>query len=71
MGITEIRLRDALLRAAGAGDLFNESIKIGTQAWEEKYRLTTEAEQRYGTTASQLETLRNKLVDAGIELGIS
>jgi len=31
--------------------------------------LTTEAEQRYGTTASQLEILRNKLVDAGIELG--
>ena len=26
MGITEIRLRDALLRAAGAGDLFSESI---------------------------------------------
>ena len=69
MGITEIRLRDALLRAAGAGDLFNESIKIGTQAWEENTALTTEAEQRYETTASQLEILRNKLVDAGIELG--
>jgi len=69
MGITEIRLRDALLRAAGAGDLFNESIQIGTQAWEENTALTTEAEQRYGTTASQLEILRNKLVDAGIELG--
>jgi len=69
MGITEIRLRDALLRAAGAGDLFNESIKIGTQAWEENIALTMEAEQRYETTASQLEILRNKLVDAGIELG--
>lgn len=69
MGITEIRLRDALLRAAGAGDLFNEAIMIGTQAWEENIALTTEAEQRYGTTASQMEILRNKLVDAGIELG--
>ena len=69
MGITEIRLRDALLRAAGAGDLFNEAIQIGTQAWEENTALTTEAEQRYGTTASQLEILRNKLEDAGIELG--
>ncbi len=69
MGITEIRLRDALLRAAGAGNLFNEAIMIGTQAWEENTALTTEAEQRYGTTASQLEILRNKLVDAGIELG--
>ena len=29
MGITEVRMRAALLRAAGAGDLFAESIKLG------------------------------------------
>jgi len=69
MGITEIRMQDALLRAAGAGDLFNESIKIGTQAWEENIALTTEAEQRYGTTASQLEIFKNQIVDLGISLG--
>jgi len=69
MGITEIRLRDALLRAAGAGDLFNESIKIGTQAWEENIALTKEAEQRYGTTESQLEIFKNQIVDLGISLG--
>src|SRR5690606_37523411 len=39
MGITEVRMRDALLRAAGAGDLFAESIKLGTQAWEENVAL--------------------------------
>ena len=69
MGITEIRLRDALLRAAGAGDLFSESIKIGTTAWEENIALTQEAEQRYGTTASQLEIFKNQIVDLGISLG--
>lgn len=69
MGITEIRLRDALLRTAGAGDLLAESIAIGTQAWAENTALTTEAEQRYETTASQLKILRNRLVDAGIALG--
>ena len=42
---------------------------IGTQAWEENTALTAEAEQRYETTASQLKILRNRLVDAGIELG--
>jgi len=36
IGITEVRMRDALLRAAGAGDLFAESIKLGTEAWERK-----------------------------------
>lgn len=69
MGITEVRLRDALLRAAGAGDLFSESIAIGTQAWAENVALTTEAAQRYETTESQLEILKNKLTDARIELG--
>ena len=68
MGITEIRLRDALLRAAGAGDLFNESINIGTKAWEENTALTDEAQQRYETTASQIEILKNKFTDLGIEL---
>ena len=68
MDIKEVRLRDALLRAAGAGDLFNESIAIGTQAWEENTALTTEAEQRYETTAAQIEILKNKFTDLGIEL---
>ena len=43
IGITEVRMRDALLRAAGAGELFAESLKIGTQAWEENVALTNEA----------------------------
>lgn len=69
MGITELRLRDALLRAAGAGDVFTESIKIGTNAWEENNALTKEAEQRYKTTASQIEIAKNYLKDAGITMG--
>ena len=69
MGITEVRMRDALLRAAGAGNLFTESIKLGTRAWEENTALTEEAEQRYATTASKLEIMRNKLYDVGITFG--
>ena len=42
IGITEVRMRDALLRAAGAGELFAESLKIGTQAWEENVALLIE-----------------------------
>lgn len=69
MGITEVRMRDALLRAAGAGDLFAESIKLGTQAWEENVALTREAEQRYKTTESQLAIMRNKLQEVAITFG--
>lgn len=69
MGITEVRMRDALLRAAGAGDLFAESIKLGTEAWEENVALTREAEQRYATTESQLAIMRNKLQEVAITFG--
>lgn len=69
IGITEVRMRDALLRAAGAGDLFAESIRLGTQAWEENTALTNEAAQRYETTASKLEIMRNRLQDVAITFG--
>src|SRR5690606_38219940 len=35
LGLKEIRVRDALLRMAGAGDLVRESVDLGTKAWEE------------------------------------
>lgn len=69
MGISEVRLRDALLRASGASDVFTTSLKIGTNAWEENTALTKEAEQRYKTTASQIEIAKNYLKDAGITIG--
>lgn len=69
MGITEVRMRDALLRAAGAGDLFAQSIAIGTQAWAENVALTNEANLRYDTTESKLKVMKNRITDAGISLG--
>ena len=69
MGITEVRMRDALLRAAGAGDLFSKSMQIGTEAWAENTALTKEAAQRYETTASKLNILKNRATDIGITVG--
>lgn len=69
MGIKEVRLRDALLRASGASDVFSKAIKTGTKAWEENNALTKEAEQRYKTTKSQMEIAKNKVVDLGISFG--
>nr|WP_072514043.1 phage tail tape measure protein [Ndongobacter massiliensis] len=69
MGINEVRLRDALLRSAGASDLMTEAVKLGTEAWEENNALTKEAEQRYDTTESKLEIAKNRLVDVGISIG--
>lgn len=69
MGITEVRLRDSLLRAAGASEVFSNAVDIGSNAWEENNALTKEAEQRYKTTASQLGIAKNTLTEAGMVMG--
>ena len=70
LGLSEIRVRDALLRASSAGDLFNKSIQIGSQAWKENTALTTEASQRYSTTESQIKILKNEIMDMAREIGV-
>lgn len=69
LGYTEVRLRDAILRSAGAGDLLTRSLELGKEAWKENNALTKEAEQRYKTTASQLIIFKNNLQDVGVTLG--
>ena len=69
MEIREVRLRDALLRAAGASDVFNDALQIGTDAWSQNTALTKEAEQRYETLASKMAIMKNKLTDVGITIG--
>lgn len=69
LGITEVRQRDALLRAAGAGDLLTQALQISGQAWEENSALAEEAGKRYGATESQWKILLNRLGDVGVEIG--
>ena len=66
MNITEIRMRDALLRASGASEVFNKSMDIANAAWEENTALTKEAAQRYETTESKMQLLKNTLIETGI-----
>lgn len=69
MGLTETRLRDSLLRAANAGNLFNNAIETGNKAWQENTALTNEANKRYATTESRIKTTINKLKDFGTTVG--
>lgn len=69
LGMSEIRLRDAMLRLAGAGDLLNDSLETGNVAWDENTALMEEAARRYGTTEAQMQIARNQLNDMGISLG--
>jgi acylphosphatase len=68
MGITEVRLRDSLVRASNASDLFNGALKDSAAAWEENTALVTEAERRYETVESQMQMAKNELIKVGIAI---
>jgi TP901 family phage tail tape measure protein len=69
LGITEVRMRDALLRLSGAGDLLNSSLAMGGEAWENNSALAKEAAVRYETTAAQMEMLKNQASEVLLRLG--
>ncbi|MBQ7887120.1 MAG: phage tail tape measure protein [Clostridia bacterium] len=69
IGIAEIRLRDTLLRATNATELFAATQITANSAWDENVALTDEAGKRYATTASKLTNLKNKAVLFGQQIG--
>jgi TP901 family phage tail tape measure protein len=69
LGLSEIRTRDALLRASGAGDLFRRSLELGNTAWSENNALNKEASERFKTTASQIQLAKNNLGLIGEQFG--
>ena len=68
MGLSDIRMRDALLRASGASDVFTKAIKTGTKAWKDNVALAKEAAQRYDTVESKIDILQNGAKELGIAL---
>ena len=66
---SNVRVRDALLRTAGAGDLLSSSLDLATNAWQENVALTNEAELRYSTFHSQLTIAWNRIKDVSITIG--
>lgn len=68
MGLTEVRLRDTLIRAANASDMFENALTLSSEAFEENTALAKEAEQRYKTLESQSEMTKNKITDIGISI---
>ena len=59
MGLTEVRLRDTLMRATNATELFSRAQETAATAWEENTALANEANKRYATTESRLTNLKN------------
>ena len=69
MGLSDIRMRDALLRAAGASDVFTNALQIGSSAWDENTALVNEATKRYATTQSQLTMMQNAYQNLKVAIG--
>lgn len=69
LGLSEIRLRDALLRSAGAGNVLRNALELGTKSWQDNTALTDEASQRYETFASKMQIFKNRMNDIAITLG--
>lgn len=69
LGINGVRETDTLNRLLGAAGLLPDAFDMANKAFEENNALTKEAEQRYQTTASQIEIAKNNITDAAITLG--
>lgn len=68
MGLKNVRLRNALLASSEAGSLLRDNIVKAGEAFKENTALTAGAAERYKTTASQIQLLKNQLTDIGITL---
>lgn len=65
MGMTEVRLRDTLLRAAGASELFSDTMYMGNDAWEENTALADEAAEAYSSFQNSIQFFKNALFEVG------
>ncbi|MBQ3603951.1 MAG: phage tail tape measure protein [Clostridia bacterium] len=68
MGLTEIRLSNAILSLAASDDILGKTLETSNAAWLENTALTEEAGKRYGTLESQIEIIKNKLTETKLVL---
>jgi len=68
LGFADVRVRDTLLRLAGANDVVTSSLETANAAWVANTALSAEAAIRYQTTESQLKIMRNRMSDLGITI---
>jgi len=69
LGITEVRMRDALLRSSSAADMFSGAMARGNEEFEANNALTLEAAKRYETVESRIAIAGNAVRDAAINFG--
>lgn len=69
MGITEVRLSNAVKSLASNSDGMTSAVKLAGEAWEENTALADEAGKRYGTLESRLAITKNAANNLKIAIG--
>ena len=69
VGFSNVRIRDALLRASGAGDLLTRTLDRSNAAWEENNALTALSDERFKTAGARLRMVQNKFKIMSTTLG--
>lgn len=69
MGITEVRLSNAVLALASAQELLENTLDTSSAAWEKNTALADEAAKRYETDASKAVILQNAIEQLEVAIG--
>ena len=69
MGLTEIRLSNAVLALSASGGILTETLNIANKAWEQNTALSEEAAKRFETTESKVQILKNTFDNLLIAVG--
>lgn len=67
--LNDARLKRAVLSTGAASGLLTEQLGMANNAWQENTALIEEAEKRYDTTASKIQSAKGSIVDAAITVG--
>jgi len=69
LGLSDIRVSQALLSMAASGDYLTNSLDLSAQAWSENSALANEFAKRMGTDAAEIQVAINNIRDAAIDFG--
>lgn len=69
LGITEVRLSNAVQALASSHGILNKALSTADQAWKSNTALAKEAATRYATTESKLQMLSNSANNVKVAVG--
>ncbi len=69
MGLTEVRLSNAVLALSSSEGILNKAVDTANQAWSKNSALQTEVDKRTETTGSKMKLAKNELTKTAVIMG--